>query len=406
MSAIKYWVWLSALNLDPVKKLRLLDRFSQNPMEIYFSTDDELRTADGISDGDLAHLGRRELDSAMEILGRCEAEGISVITLQDAGYPKRLQNIYDPPVVLYVKGRLPAMDEEPAIAIVGTRNATPYGQKMARRMGYELTKCGGLVVSGLTRGIDRYGAEGALRAGGRVVGVLGTGLDEIREGLYGDVAAVGALVSEYPPGMATRKSNFRQRNRITAGLSAGVVVVEAPKESGALLFAHEALEQGKEIFAIPGNADAVNSVGTNRLIQDGAKSVSNGWDVLCELEGLFREKIKHPGEKNLIIPQETVEEKPKSCDDFVQVRRPRAKKVIDNQKPVEYIDLEKQLEGLSETQLVIVSVIKAKGTHVDDIIEATGLDSQTVLSELTMLQIEGIVTQEPGKRFTLNIARG
>lgn len=406
MSTIKYWVWLSALNLEPSKKLRLLDAFNQNPMDIYYAPDDMLRTAEGISDGDIERLGRRELDSAMEILARCETESISILTLQDAAYPKRLQNIYDPPVALYVKGCLPAMDEEPAIAIVGTRNATPYGEKMARRMGYEITKCGGLVLSGLTRGIDRYGAEGALRAGGRVVGVLGTGLEEARGSLYDDVAAVGALVTEYPPGMMTRRSNYRQRNRVTAGLSVGVVVVEAPKESGALLFAHEALEQGKEIFAIPGNADALNSVGTNRLIQDGAKSVSSGWDVMCELEGLFRQKIKHPGGKILSVPREAEEEHPKSCDDFVQVRQPSAKKVIDKQKPVEYIDLEKQLEGLSEAQLSIVSVIKAEGTHVDDIIETTGLDSRTVLSELTMLQIEGIVTQKPGKRFTLNIVRG
>lgn len=147
MAAIKYWVWLSALDLRPRTKLMLLERFHGDPMELYYSTDAELRDINGVTAGDLARMGRRELDTAMDILARCEALGITILTMQDAAYPKRLQNIYDPPVVLYGKGRLPAMDEEAAIAVVGTREPTPYGVKMAQRLGYELTKCGGLVVS-------------------------------------------------------------------------------------------------------------------------------------------------------------------------------------------------------------------------------------------------------------------
>ncbi len=403
---MRYWVWLSALHTRPRAKLLLLERFGNDPMKLYFAREEELLSVPGIRKADVDSLGVRETDTAMEILARCEETGIGIITWQDAAYPRRLKNIYDPPVVLYTRGRLPAVDEEPAIAIVGTRDATPYGLKMARRMGYEITKCGGLVVSGLTRGIDRTGAEGALRAGGRVIGVLATGLEEARGGLYDDVAAVGALVSEYPPGKTVYKSNFRQRNRITAGLSEGVVVVEAPERSGALLFADEALEQGKEIFAVPGNADAVNSVGTNRLIRDGAKSVVTGWDVMSELEGLYRGKVRRPGAEALKLPEDAAENPPKSCADFVKVREPSAKKVIDKQQSVEYIDLEKQLEGCSEAQLKILAAITGPNTHIDDIIDASGLDSQTVLAELTMLQIDGMVTQEPGKRFSLNIVRG
>lgn len=402
MAAIKYWVWLSALRIRPKAKHLLLAHFDGDPMELYYAEEKRLLTIDGITDHDISGMGRRELDSAMDILARCEAEGISIVTLQDAAYPRRLQNIYDPPVALYVKGRLPAIDEEPAIAVIGTRDPTPYGVKMGRRMGYEITKCGGLVISGLTRGIDRLGAVGALRAGGRVVGVLATGLDEAVGGLYDDVASTGALISEYPPGAKPVKSNFRQRNRVSAGLSEGVVVVEAPERSGTLLFVDEALEQGKEIFAVPGNADAPNSVGTNRLIQDGAKAVTTGWDVMCEFEGLYRGKIRHPGQDGLKIPQE----EPVEYADFVKVREPASKKVIDKKKPEEYIDLEKQLEGLSETQLAIVSCMTGPSMHIDDLIEATKLDAGTVLSELTILEIEGMVTQEPGKRFTLNVTRG
>jgi len=402
MAAIKYWVWLSALRMRPKAKHLLLNHFDGDPMELYFAEEKRLLSIDGITERDVSNLGRRELDSAMEILGRCEQRHISVITLQDAAYPRRLQNIYDPPVVLYVRGRLPAIDEEPAIAVIGTREPTPYGIKMGRRMGYEITKCGGLVISGLTRGIDRLGAVGALQAGGRVVGVLAVGLDDAVGGLYDDVASAGALVSEYPPGTVPYKSNFRERNRVTAGLSEGVVVVEAPERSGTLLFVDDALEQGKEIFAVPGNADAPNSVGTNRLIQDGAKAVSTGWDVMCEFEGLYRGKVRYPGRKALELSQE----KPPEYADFVKVRQPTAKKVIDKEKPEEYIDLEKQLERLSETQLAIVACMSEPSMHIDDLIEATKLDAAAVLSELTMLEIEGMVSQEPGKRFTLNITRG
>ena len=402
MAGIKYWVWLSALQMRPKAKYLLLSAFDSDPMALYFTEEKQLLAVDGITDKDVASIGRRELDTAERALSQCEQEGISVVTLQDAAYPRRLQNIYAPPVLLYVKGRFPAMDEEPAIAVIGTRDPTPYGIKMGRRMGYEITKCGGLVLSGLTRGVDRLGAEGALRAGGRVVGVLATGLDEATGGIYDDVASTGALVSEYPPGTLTHKTHFRQRNRVTAGLAEGVVVVEAPEKSGALLFVDEALEQGKEVFAVPGNADAPNSVGTNRMIRDGAKSVSTGWDVMCEFEGLYRNKVRHPGAEGLKILQEEAPE----YADFVMVRQPTAKKVIDKKKPEEYIDLEKQLEGLSELQLTIVSAMSGPSMHIDDLIEATKLDAGTVLSELTMLEIEGMVTQEPGKRFTLNIIRG
>lgn len=182
MAAIKYWVWLSSLQIRPQVKHLLLTGFNENPMDLYYATQEQLLAVDGVTAADVNHMGRRELSSAMEILARCEEQNISILTFQDAAYPQRLRNIYDPPVVLYVKGHLPIIDEEPAVAIVGTRDATPYGIKMARRMGYEITKCGGLVVSGLTRGIDRFGAVGALQAGGRVVGVLGTSFEEAQIG--------------------------------------------------------------------------------------------------------------------------------------------------------------------------------------------------------------------------------
>lgn len=406
MAAIKYWVWLSALRMRPRAKQLLLEHFQGDPERLFYSTDAELTTVEGIRPDDLAHIGLRQLDEAMDILARCEALKVDIVTIQDAAYPCRLKNIYDPPVVLYVRGRLPILDDEAAIAIVGTRDATPYGLKMARKFGHDIAMGGGVVLSGLTRGIDRKGAEGALIAGGKVIGVLGSGHDEARGGIFDDVAAHGALVSEYPPGQRTYKTNFRQRNRITAGLSVGVLVVEAPEHSGALLFANEALEQGKEIFALPGNVDADNCAGTNQLLKDGAKPVTRAWDVLCEFKELYRGKLRDPGENTLHIREREPEILKEKYADFVQVRVPVTKKVIDKPNPVEYIDLEKQLENLTETQLSIVAAMGAEPIHIDELITATGLDAPSMLAELTMLEIEGVVTQEPGKRFTLNIIRG
>lgn len=406
MAAIKYWVWLSALRMRPEGKQKLLAHFHGDPERLYFASADELSRVDGIRKSDLTALNVRELETAMDILARCDMEHIQVVTLQDAVYPERLKNIYDPPVVLYVKGKLPVVDEEAAIAVVGTRDATPYGLKMARSFGHDLAACGALVVSGLTRGIDRAAAEGALEGCGRVIGVLGTSHEEAFGDLYEDVAVSGALVSEYPPGSRTSREGFRYRNRITAGLSVGTLVVEAPHGSGAVKFAYEALEQGKDVFALPGNVDAENCVGTNQLLKEGARPVTRAWDILSEYTGLYCGKLRYIEDAELKKLRGMPAAKPEKYADFVQVRVPNPKKVIDKPKSVEYIDLEKQLEGLTPEQLKIVAAMGREPVHIDDLIDATAMDAATVLAELTMLQIDGVVNQEPGKRFTLNMIRG
>lgn len=415
MSELKYWLWLSSLTgVRPRVKNLILEHYG-SPREAYFAPSGEYRTLGGIEERELAALENKKTDAALQIMDACLDGSVDILTLQDAAYPRRLAAVFDPPTVLYVRGRLPAMDEEAAIAIVGTRGATPYGIKMAIRMGYELTKCGGLLVSGLTLGIDAAGARGALLAGGACVGVLGTAIDRELNSLERDVAAVGAIVSEYPPGADAYPSNFRARNRITAGLSVGVVVVEAPAKSGALLFADEATSQGKEIFVVPSNADSQTGAGSNALLKDGAKPVTAGTDVLCEFTARFPDKLREKPPKNITIPteQESVEPppserkkrvtSPETGEGFAILRRPNDKKGIDKQKSLSYIDLKNQLEGLSEAQLAIVSAMNTPSIHVDDLIERSGLSAAAVLSELTLLQIMGFVTQEKGKRFTLNI---
>ena len=371
---------------------------------MYFAPEGEYKKLLGDKIEGIDALEMRDLDGALRIIDECEKQGISIISCQDASFPDRLKCIYSPPSIIYVKGTMPAVDDEAAIAVIGTRKASPYGLKMGRKLGYEIAKCGGIVVSGLTSGVDAAGAEGALLAGGRVIGVLGTPHEREKGRLAEDVAQSGALISEYPPGTTPSNSFFRARNRIAAGLSVGVAVVEAPAKSGTRLFANEAADQGKEIFAVPGNADSVNCVGTNELLKEGAKPVTNGWDIMCEFELLYPEKVSRT--RDMTMPPEKETKPPVYSDkDTVkpEKREKATKKVIDKRDTTAYIDLQTVLEKLSETQIKIVSVMETPSMHVDDIIEKSGFSSARVLADLTMLQLKGIVTQEKGKRFTLNV---
>lgn len=409
MSELRYWIWLSSLaGVRPRVKTLLMEHYA-SPRAVYFARQGEYEELGGLNAREIEALEVKSLEPARRILELCQEKDISVITMQDAAYPRRLAAIYDPPLVLYVRGRLPSIDDSAVIAVVGTRKATPYGIKMATSLGYEITKCGGLIVSGLTKGVDAAAARGALRAGGSCIGILGCAIDSERDSsLLRDVETVGAVVSEYPPGAQGFSSYYRARNRVTAGLSIATVVVEAPEKSGALLFADEAISQGKEVFVVPANADSNMAAGSNALLKDGAQPVTCGWDVLSYFDNLFPGKVKEAGFSGLKIQQNmtVIEESSTKFDsDFEKIREPSRKKVVDKPVSVEYIDLQKQLASLSEAQLAIVSAMNGPDVHVDDIIERCGLSAAEVLSELTMLQIGGFIRQSPGKRFSLNIAK-
>ena len=244
------------------------------------------------------------------------------------------------------------------------------------------------MVSGLARGIDAAASGGALRAGGVTVGVVGNGLDvhypyESRY-LYEDIAAAGALLSEYPPGTEPAGSHFPARNRILSGLSLATLVVEAPERSGALITAETALEQGRDVFAVPGPIDAPTSVGCNRLIRDGAGLVSDAWDILREYAGRFPEKLK----------QDEAREQPAVLG--YQARQKAEPKPV---PPT--LDLKKDDLSLTDDQIALLRVLDAEEPAlVDDLIEQTGIPTRRVLSALTLLEIEHFVTQHSGKRYT------
>lgn len=399
MSALSYWIWLSNAELSVRTKAALMEHYG-DAETAFFAPAGEFAHIEGVSRADAAILEKRDMSDTARIIEECQAQGLSVISYQDSAYPSRLRNIYAPPPVLYVKGRLPAVDDNAVIAVVGTRKATPYGLKMARTIAGEIVRCGGIVISGLTYGIDAAAAEGALNAGGICVGVLGTAHQDDAGVLYAGVAERGAVISEYAPGSPAQRSFFRDRNRITAGLSVGAVAVEAPEKSGTRLFVAEAAAQGKEIFAVPGNADAKMSAGTIDMLKDGAKPVTCGWDVVSEFEYLFPGKLrKAPAARGETrrIEAESVENAP--------VLQKETKKVIDKENGRRYIDLKDQLRDLSETQLKIITAVDNGGTHIDDIIETTGLGTATVLAQLTVLEIKGYIRREAGRRIALNTAK-
>ena len=398
MASIKYWVWLSAqTGVSPAAKAALLRHYG-DAETAFFAPAGEFGRIKGISAGDAAVLESRDMSRVEDILAGCRQLDIRPVTMQDADYPERLRNIFAPPAVIYVKGKLPELDDEAAIAVIGTRKASPYGLKMGSRLAGEIVRCGGIVISGLTSGVDAAAARGALLADGVCIGVLGTSHDMEKGSLARDVCVKGALISEYPPGTQPLRSHFRDRNRISAGLSVGVTVVEAPEKSGALLFAAEANDQGKEIFAVPGNADAPNSAGTIALMQEGAKPVRTGWDILCEFADLFPGKLR----------QAEAAEMPENGKNHAETgeKEPEgAKKGIDKEKSRGYIDLKEQLARLSEEQLKIISAIDKGASHIDDVIENTGLSTPKVLAQLTVLEIKGFIRREPGKRISLNTAK-
>lgn len=375
-----YWIWLATRpDLQDREKLAVLERFGKAE-DVYFASGDAFNGMELLSSAGWRSLQDKDLKTAEKILGDCAKKKLSILTWQDSSYPSRLRNIPDPPLVLYYKGQLPKFDEEPVIGIVGTRKASAYGLAAAARIGKEVAQSGGLVVSGMAAGVDAMATEGALSQGKTAVGVLGCGADRIypytNRGLFRKMEQQGCLLSEYPPGTPPNKWNFPKRNRIISGMSNGTVVVEAPQVSGALITARRALEQGRDVFVVPGNIDAPTCAGSNALLRDGAMAALCGWDVLREYEALYPDKI-HRSEE--VLPEQT------------------DKKGIDNPQTPSYIDLETTAD-LSGDEHTVLQQMKGGEQNIDEIIAGAGISPAAVLAALTMLEVKGYVRTLPGRR--------
>lgn len=387
MPKLKYWLWLSTAKVWSRSKARVIEYYG-DPETAFLAPDGDYANVPGLSKSEIAELEKRDVSACERIADDCARQGIEIITLADPRYPARLKNSYAAPPVLFVKGSLPLIDENPVISVIGTRKCSPYGEKMARIMAYGIAKCGGTVITLLGGAIDAAVYKGAQMAGGCCLAVIPYAHEQADGRMLDEICANGAVISEYAPGTETLKAFFRDRNRLAAALSLGVVVVEAPAKSGTKLFADEAAELGREIFAVPGNADAENSVGTLALIKEGAKLVTNGAEVMSEFEALFPDKVK-------LKPEREAPELPTAEED-----KPKPKKSSQSRA-----ELKRQLEGLTEEQLKIVMAVDNNSTHIDDIIEKTGISASKVLSQLTILEIKGFVRRESGRRISLNTAK-
>lgn len=405
-----HWIWLATRpDMSDRQKLAVLDAF-RDPEEVFYAVKNSYANVESMTQAGAQALADKDLTEAQKILDQCVEKGIQICTYHDGAYPARLKNIADPPVVLYYKGNLTGLDSGPVIGVVGTRKASAYGLTTAKRMGYQIARCGGILVSGLAEGNDGSAMTGALMAGGTVVAVLGCGVDVVypamHRSLYLDTERNGCLISEFPPKTPPYKWNFPKRNRIISGLSNGVLVVEAPHGSGALITAKQAAEQGRDVFVVPGNIDVPTFQGSNALLRDGAIAVSSGWDVVSEYAMLYPDKIhqdtgvipfKNDDGKNLAkVAQTPAQPSKRSLFD-----RKKEKKPIDNKEKKSYSDQQDILASLSEEERRLLKPLVKGETLVDDLIAASGMPTGKVLSMLTMLQIRGVVELLPGKRVTL-----
>ena len=332
------------------------------------------------------------------MLADCARDGQFILTMGDSLYPNRLRTIFDPPILLYGKGALPMFDDEVAVTVVGTRSCTPYGVRAASQLGYELSKQGALLVSGMAKGIDGEALKGALRAGGFTAAVLGGGADVIypaeNRRLYQDIAATGVILSEYPPGTVPKADHFPVRNRLLSALSLATVVVEAPEKSGALITATTALEQGREVFAVPGPFDAPMSRGTNALIREGAGLVCEAWDVLSFYESRYPHKLRPLRAKLPPLPKGSTP--PESQAALAEPAAPAAPSA----PALPVLDISHDPAGLTDDQIAVLSVLQTDvPTLTDDAALLTDLPVRRVLSALTVLEIDGYVSRQGTRSF-------
>jgi DNA processing protein len=355
--------WI-ALNLAPglsSTQVRSLCVAFEDPREVIRADAGQLQRQGGLGPKPAARLAAFSWADALETeLRRAERLGVSILTLEEEGYPAPLREIFDPPPVLYILGSL-LPEDHLSIALVGTRHPTTYGRRMAKNLGRELAERGVTVVSGMARGIDISGHEGALEGAGRTLAVAGCGLTRVyppeAADLQDAIAGHGAVLSERPLEDPPLPRHFPQRNRIIAGLTLGTIVVEAAERSGALITARLAAEQGREVFAVPGRADSDKSKGTHRLIREGAALVETADDVIAQLSPEWVSRLRRPGQAE---------------------------------------DAEPFLAG---PEAKIFGLVAEEEKQIDQLIEESRLSPADVSGALMALELKGLIRQYPGKVF-------
>ena len=396
-----HWIWLATRQgLNERTKYELLRQFSE-PEDIYRDTGAGYRDIPGITAKGLRSLMDKDLEQARGILEQCRGKNIRLLTFRDPDYPHRLRGIHAPPVLLYCKGTLPDWEERPMIGAVGTRQASDYGIRAGRQLGCELVAGGARLVSGVAKGIDAAVLTGALTAQGNPVIFLAGGLDVIspveNRWLYREVEKHGCLLSEYPPGTQHLRWHYQSRNRLISGIANGVLVVEAPEKSGALITARHAMEQGRDVFAVPGPIHSETGKGSNALLRDGAIMVLEGWDILENYQAAYPGKLQRP--QTLPQCENTPAPMEKSC-----LGEHEKKKVIDKSPPPPYIDVETKPAATAQEQ-AILELLKEGPRLADDLIARSGLSYTEALSAMTVLELRGCLRRLPGNLMARNTKR-
>lgn len=390
-----YWIALNLVQgVGAIIFKRLIETFG-SPHNVFDAPLEALQQIPGVGLKTASQIkGFFKTDILKKQLQLIEKHQVQVVTFKDEAYPELLKTLFDPPGVLYIKGALSEKDRI-AVAVVGSRKSSSYGRLIAEKLAADLVSKGVTVVSGLAKGIDSFAHRGALRGGGRTIAVLGNGVDYIypeeNKKLYEEIAERGAVISEFPLGTPPDRKNFPIRNRIISGLSLGIVVVEAGDRSGALITADQALEQGREVFAIPGNISSYTSRGTHRLIKQGAKLVETVEDILEELSLLL--VLKNPEirrrSSGVLYPSST--------------KTRGAKETL----PPPELSLFKKaatlpLEDLTEEENLVYTVIGLEPIHVDEIVHRLQRPIGFVLGVLMMLEMKNRIKQLSGKMFVRN----
>ena len=395
---LKDWIWLTTRKGLGSRGVMQVLEFFGTPERAFYADPEQYDQIPGLSALARSSLRDKGQEGTDRILGDCDRLGVRIMTLNDGNYPERLREIADPPAVLYIRGGLFRFDQEAVIGIVGAREPSPYGEKVAAQLGLDLARNGVLLVSGIAQGIDSIALKGALQGGGRVVSVLGGGVDVPypwqNRYLYEDVAAAGALISEYPPGTPPIGEHFPVRNRIISGLALGVVAVECARHSGTMKTVEHAMEQDRAVFAIPGNIDAPMSEGPNWLLRQGARPVTCAQDILEEYLDRFPQQLS----KAAPLSPEAARQRLEQVRSREQTPEPAAKA----EQEREVVPREQQKSRFTDDQLSILHVLGAKGKQytADELVERTQIPARRVLSALTMLQVDGAVQEHPGRRFS------
>ena len=415
-TSMKYWIFLQrVLGQGSRKLLPLLETF-QTAKAAVEAGPKGWRDLNLFTPSELKRLDTVDLESCQEIVVYCWERGYDIITPNDSRYPRNLAHLQDPPAALYVKGTFPPIDDQVVLAMVGTRKCSENGKKIARDLSFRLASSGAIIVSGGAIGIDSSAHIGAIRANGTTIAVLGCGLDypylSANEELREDIAAHGALVSEYPPSAPVTKYNFPTRNRLISGLALGTIIVEATKSSGSLITMEHALQQGRDIFVVPGSISDPLYAGSNRLIRDGAKAILSPQDVLEEYVGAYPHRINMAGceasceDVSDVLPSaEPMPKAPpkKPPKKRALRRRPKAETKSTDDVPAEVLDrLRLNYPLLSENaKELFAAFVDAHTDSFDLAMDRCDLDASEAIAAITELEIFGFLEAVPGGRYSV-----